>query len=193
VSPEPQPPPPQPEQSPSRKRRWCRFAVFLAEYALVLSGGVGLVLLIVVRTVRQKEHYSRIEDGLYMGGRVPKPPLGTSVVLNLCQKKDSYQAEIHRWEPIEDADPAPSIEWLRRMVHFVDTQRRAGRTTYVHCAAGVSRAGLVIVAYLMHKNHWTRDQALEFVRSKRPVARPNPAFMQLLSEWEEVLRQGAAR
>ena len=40
------------------------------------------------------------------------------------------------------------------------------------------------VAYLMAKNHWTRDEALEFVRSRRPVVCPNPAFMELLLEWE---------
>jgi protein-tyrosine phosphatase len=193
MSPEPQPPPAQPEPPPRRKRRWWRFARFLAVYTFVVSGGVGLVLLIVARATREKPNYSRIEEGLYMGGRVPKPPSGTSVVLNLCEKKDPYQAEIHRWEPIPDAAPAPSIDWLRRMVAFVNTQRRGGRTTYVHCAAGVSRAGLVIVAYMMFKNNWTRDQALEFVRSRRPVTRPNPAFMQLLLEWGEVLRKDASQ
>jgi dual specificity phosphatase 12 len=58
---------------------------------------------------------------------------------------------------------------------------------YVHCKAGNSRAGLVTVGYLMWRNGWTRDEALEFVRVARPQVQPNPAFMGLLLEWEKSL------
>jgi protein-tyrosine phosphatase len=53
--------------------------------------------------------------------------------------------------------------------------------------AGVSRSGLVITAYEMQTHHWRRDEALAFVRSQRPQANPNRAFMQLLLEWEREL------
>ena len=43
------------------------------------------------------------------------------------------------WESIRDAAPAPDLDWLRKQVKFVDTQRRAGLTVYVHCRAGISR------------------------------------------------------
>src|SRR5438874_12938975 len=124
------------------------------------------------------EPFSLIEKGLYLGAAVDKPPPGTQAVLNLCQSKDHYQCEVHIWEPIPDRAPAPSLDWLRKQVEFVDTQRRAGRTTFVHCLAGISRSGMVVTAYLMREHNWTRDKALEFVRSKRPMTRPNPAFME---------------
>jgi hypothetical protein len=135
------------------------------------------------------QNYTLIDDGLYMGGLVKKPPRHTQAVLNLCEVEDPYRCDIHLWEPIRDAEPAPDLEWLRRMVEFVDAQRRAGRMVYVHCAAGISRSGMVIVAYLMFKNHWTRDEALAFVRTKRDIVRPNPAFMELLAEWEKILSE----
>jgi protein-tyrosine phosphatase len=47
---------------------------------------------------------------------------------------------------------------------------------------------MVTVAYLMWRNGWSRDEALAFVRSRRGQVRPNPAFMVLLREWEEVLQ-----
>jgi len=75
----------------------------------------------------------------------------------------------------------------------VDAQRQAGRTVFVHCFAGVSRSGMVVTAYLMFKHGWTRDQALEFVRSKRPSAKPNGAFMELLLEWERELKIAGGR
>jgi protein-tyrosine phosphatase len=59
---------------------------------------------------------------------------------------------------------------------------------YVHCRNGVSRSGMVVAAYLMRRESWSRDQALDFMRSRRPGVRPNPAFMRLLWDWEKSLK-----
>ncbi len=150
--------------------------------------GAWLVLLAVGRSYREEENYSLIEEGLYMGGRVQEPPHGTKAVLNLCLFKDPYQVAAHRWEPIRDAAPAPSLKWLREMVEFVDAQRRAGVTTFVHCRNGVSRSGMVVTAYVMFKHKLGRDEALARVRAQRPLTRPNPAFMERLAEWERFLK-----
>jgi Dual specificity phosphatase, catalytic domain len=138
-------------------------------------------------------NYSSIEEGLYLGGLLHEAPLDTRAVLNLCETKDRYAAEVHRWEPIPDAAPAPSIDWLRQQVEFVDQQRRAGRPVYVHCAAGVSRSAMVLTAYLMARDGCTRDEALKRIRARRPIISPNPAFMQLLLEWEETLKKGRSQ
>jgi protein-tyrosine phosphatase len=61
---------------------------------------------------------------------------------------------------------------------------------FVHCRNGVSRSGMVVVAYLMAREGWSRDEAVAFVRSRRPGLRPNPAFMKLLLEWEQSLEAG---
>jgi hypothetical protein len=138
-------------------------------------------------------NYSQVEDGLYIGGSVEKPPPGTRAVLNLCEIEDPYRCEIHAWHKIPDAAPAPSMEWLREQVDFVDKQRRAGVPVYIHCVAGASRAGMVTTAYLMFKNDWTRDDALVFLQKRRPVVNPNPAFMELLLLFEADLSHGVER
>jgi hypothetical protein len=160
-------------------------------FALLFAVLAAWVVVVRLERTYHAENYSEIEEGLWQGGLVREPPPGTGAVLNLCRIEDPYRAGIHRWEPIRDAAPAPSIDWLRRMVNFVADRRREGRTVYVHCRAGVSRSGMVVVAYEMFKNGWTRDQALAFVRGKRAGTRPNPAFMELLAEWERVLKEQA--
>ena len=157
--------------------------------ALLLFGCIGawLLLLALEQFYREEENYSLIEEGLYMGGNAFEPPPGTQAVLNLCEMKDPYACEIHVWDKIRDSAPAPSIDWLKEKVAFVEAQRRAQRTTFVHCFQGASRSGLVVAAYLMHEHHWSRDEAIAFIRTKRPQMRPNPAFLELLSEWERVL------
>src|SRR5437868_3558485 len=106
--------------------------------AVLLSVVAGLcVWFLTLERATREEPYSLIEENLYVGAWVPEPPPGTRAVLNLCDRKDRYKVDIHLWKPIRDGGPAPSLDWLRRMVEFVDTQRRAGATTYVHCHAGV--------------------------------------------------------
>jgi hypothetical protein len=165
-----------------------RFGAILL--GLVLAGGLAAWL--ILRHVERSysaggPDYSLVEDGLYVGGNAAEPPPGTRAVLNLCRVPDRYRTEVHVWKGIPDAEPAPSLDWLREAVEFVDAQRRAGRTTFVHCRNGVSRSGMVVVAYLMARHGWDRERALAFLRSRRPGARPNPAFMDRLSEWVRAL------
>jgi hypothetical protein len=165
-----------------------RLLIGLSVLALV----VGLALPAIVHLSADPNDYARIEDGLYMGRAASEPPWRTRAVLNLCEADDPYVCEVHLHDPIPDAEPAPSLEWLRAKVDWIAEQRRAGRKTFVHCLNGVSRSGLVVTAFLMAEHSWTRDEALAFVRSKRPIARPNPAFMSLLAEWEVTLQPAQA-
>jgi hypothetical protein len=158
--------------------------VLLAAAALA----VGAVHLLVDRLTREPPNYSQVEEGLWLGGYVAEPPSGTRAVLNLCESEDPYRVESHRWESIRDAEPVPSLDWLRSQVAFIESERAAGRTVFVHCRNGVSRSGMVVVAYFMAHHGWSRDEAVVFVRSRRPGLRPNPAFMQLLLEWERLLK-----
>lgn len=138
------------------------------------------------------DNYSSIEEGFFLGGTLSKPPPGTRAVLNVCATEDPYTAEVHRWDPIPDVAPAPSLDWLRRQVGFIDEQRRAGRPTYVHCAAGISRSVMVATAYFMWRDGISRDDALALIRARRPWIGPNRAFMGLLLEYEKSLRKPTA-
>jgi hypothetical protein len=157
----------------------------------LLVGGVVLVLGLwgVEWYLRPGPNYDRIEDGLYLGGRVESPPWRTRAVLNLHEEPDPYTSEFHAHEPIPDAAPAPSLAWLRERVEWIDGHRREGRKVYVHCRNGVSRGGMVVTAYLMYEHGWPLADALAYVQSKRPGVRPNPAFRPLLEEWEAELRR----
>jgi hypothetical protein len=167
------------------RRYWLGMVLLAAIVAIVTAWGVAEHADAVARAEQyQRTNFSLIEDGLNLGGMLMEPPPGTQAVLNVCETEDPYHAEFHQWDPIPDTPPAPSLAWLRLRVEFIDQQRKAGRTVFVHCRAGISRSGLVVAAYWMWREGGTRDEALEFLRSKRPIVYPNGAFMRLLSEWE---------
>jgi hypothetical protein len=180
--------------SPAGRRKRSRagtvlWAAFFAAL-LLAGGGVWLYLHNLEQSYLDKgANYSLIEDRLYVGGHVERPPRGTQAVLNLCEEEDPYRTEVYAWAKIPDAPPAPDLDWLREKVEFIDTQRKAGRTTYVHCRNGVSRSGMVVTAYVMWEHHLTRDEALAFVRQRRDEIRPHPVFKDRLLEWEEALKE----
>ena len=155
------------------------------------GGGAGLALLWIQHT--DDHPYSRVEDGLYLGSSVDRPPRGTQAVVNLCGRPDPYQVGPSLWEPIYEPGPdvaqqKPTLDLLRRVVGFIDEQRRAGRTTYVHCMLGQNRSAAVVAAYLMKEHGMGRDEALSFLQHQRPVVQLDPTLMKLLAEWEQVLK-----
>jgi hypothetical protein len=176
------------EREATMRGKWRKYwpvAVVAAVALAVVAVRVGVDWF-----TREPPNYSRVDDGLWLGGFVAEPPRGVSAVLNLCESEDPYRAESHRWEPIRDAGPAPDLDWLRGQVDFIAAERAAGRVVFVHCRNGVSRSAMTLAAYLMRRENWSRDEALDFLRSRRPGVRPHPAFMRLLSEWELALKKG---
>lgn len=150
---------------------------------------VSLATQLPAQTRVVKPTWSKIEDGLFLGGFVETPPPGVKAVLNVCELENKYGAEFSKFSPIRDAAPAPSLDWLRQQVAFVETHRKADRPVYVHCAVGMSRSGMVVVAYLMQCDGLTRDDALKVVQKQREMVKPNHAFMELLATWETDLKK----
>jgi hypothetical protein len=136
---------------------------------------------------RRDSPYDLVENGLTIGRWLPEPPPGTKAVVNVCSREDPYVVEANLNAPIfEGPDTEPTLEWLTRVVDFIAAQRQAGRPVFVHCLQGRNRSGAAVTAYLMREHGWTRDEALAYLLSKRPVVHPNPTLMRLLAEWERV-------
>lgn len=71
---------------------------------------------------------------------------------------------------------------------FINEAKQNGGGVLVHCFAGRSRSGTIVIAYLMKQHGMSLSQALEFVRSKREQILPNFGFMRQLQEFEKSLQ-----
>jgi len=68
-------------------------------------------------------------------------------------------------------------EHFAQTTEFIDNAIKSGGRVLVHCIRGVSRSATIVCAYLMATLHLNAQEAVDKVRSKRPVARPNYGFM----------------
>jgi protein-tyrosine phosphatase len=54
----------------------------------------------------------------------------------------------------------------------------------VHCMAGISRSSAVIIAYMMRRLSVSLENALAYVKAKRPKINPNEGFIHQLKVYE---------
>lgn len=64
---------------------------------------------------------------------------------------------------------------------FIDSHLSEGQSVYVHCRAGISRSSTVVLYYIMRKYQLSLLQALQYLKSRRPVVQPNDAFLKQLA------------
>jgi len=109
-----------------------------------------------------------------------------NAVLNLAKELPiiTWETEIYKKVDIVDGTPIPK-EILKECLDFIHEHVRKKERILIHCAAGVSRSVAILMAY-MYECGWNLDEALLYIRSKRPVANPNPILLESIMEYYEI-------
>lgn len=76
--------------------------------------------------------------------------------------------------PVDDnlqAEELRNLElWSREIILKLTAERRQGHRILVHCAAGMQRSAAVVAMFLIAQYRCTPDEAIAFIKSKRPIA-----------------------
>ena len=97
--------------------------------------------------------------------------------------------------PIFDTQAEDATGYLAGAAKFIESRLHYGGVL-VHCNRGISRSATFVVAYLMRAHGLGVDDALALVRTTRPAAKPNDAFMAQLRAHQATLeadREAAAK
>eukprot|EP00927_Polykrikos_kofoidii_P061579 TRINITY_DN56408_c0_g1_i1.p1 TRINITY_DN56408_c0_g1~~TRINITY_DN56408_c0_g1_i1.p1 ORF type:complete len:274 (-),score=36.80 TRINITY_DN56408_c0_g1_i1:14-835(-) len=96
------------------------------------------------------------------------PAIGERAHLH-CRIVDSWEADLQ--PTLDEALP------------FIHVALSSGGRVLVHCEQGQSRSASVVVAYILRTTSGMGvGEALDMVKSQRPLARPNPGFMEQLQQ-----------
>eukprot|EP01041_Mallomonas_annulata_P009089 gene9090-18833_t len=151
---------------------------------------------------------SRILDYLYLGGRIHAKnrdllrKLNINHILN-CTPQRSVDPEAgcpnffekektitYKRIPIFDNRGEDIIAHMETAFHFIEQGKHYG-AVLVHCHKGVSRSASFVIGYLMRKNGFTFNEALNHVQSCRPIVQPNYSFTSQLEKYESILKEQA--
>lgn len=91
--------------------------------------------------------------------------------------------------PIDDDKHPSTIQYMsdsfHMLVNLIQSKIDNGQHVVVHCQAGQQRSAAVVAAYLMKTFRLTTDQAISYIKSKKPDAFFwGVNFMDALNQWE---------
>jgi protein-tyrosine phosphatase len=84
---------------------------------------------------------------------------------------------------VDDGDVNIS-QFFKPIIELLDRQPTP---ILVHCMAGISRSVTAVAAYLLYTyRQMSVNDVLQYIRARRPIARPNPSFR---AQLEQFVRQ----
>lgn len=133
-----------------------------------------------------------ILPGLYLGseeGALNKNILDEINISHILKVKSTGDIPfpndfIYKVIPIGDVSSENISKYFDEAFDFIDSCLESNNNVLVHCAQGVSRSGSIVISYIMRKQNISFNDALLFVKSKRPIVSPNNGFIKQLEELE---------
>ena len=136
-----------------------------------------------VRFVKTETAYDQLTESIYIGRRLLShefPDFVDHVIDLTCEftePKPLRNADYHSFQILDGF--APQTAQLKQWI--ANTANLNGNI-YIHCAEGHGRTGLFAAALLVQLGNFTSvDDALEFVKSKRPLVRLGARQLESLS------------
>lgn len=90
--------------------------------------------------------------------------------------------------PVSDCPSTRLSDHFDRVSDHIQRTAAAGGRTLVHCNAGVSRSAALCMAFLLKHRGVTLLQAHSWLKTRRPLVRPNNGFWEQLIRYERELR-----
>lgn len=136
--------------------------------------------------------YSQITDEIFIGTNMccqygfSKELLSKGVRADISMEKDRTDApdgvDYFLWLPTENGK-APTSKDFEIGVTFLDFLISNKIKTFIHCKNGHSRAPVLFAAYLISRGK-SIEEAINFIKSKRPAIHLNELQMQALNEFK---------
>ena len=137
--------------------------------------------------------YNQITDEIYIGTNMccqvdfAKELLDKGIIADISLEGERVDnpsgVDYFLWLPVVD-HTAPTDKQLRLGVQTLEFFVKEGIKLYAHCKHGHGRAPTLVIAYFI-KQGMGVDEAIEFVKSKRPSMHLNEIQTEVLREYAQ--------
>ncbi|KAK7471767.1 hypothetical protein BaRGS_00035589 [Batillaria attramentaria] len=140
----------------------------------------------VTTKVTKRKWYSRIDRTVLIGALPVKSLVeelieeeGVKGVVSVTEEYETrgITPSAKKWQemgvqqlqiPTTDLTGTPSQSHIQAAVGFILSHRANNNSVYVHCKAGRTRSATVAACYLVKVHKWTPEEAVAFLKSRRP-------------------------
>lgn len=142
------------------------------------------------KRVPKKSQAIQIDEAIFIGdedsARNPEDlkNMGIQNILIAGSYMQAWHENLFKYKQLQINDTLEE-NIVKHLDTALDFLMNTPGNTLVHCGAGVSRSGSIVVAYLMKKYNLSYDDALAKAREKSPKIRPNSSFERQLREWQK--------
>ncbi len=109
-------------------------------------------------------------------------------IVNVAGKQHFPSQFIYLRSHFSDTSDAPLLEHLPAILEFIESAEQLGGKVLVQCFGGVSRSPAVVVAWLIKKNGMQVDEAIEFIKKRRPGININKGFLEQLNIFRQKIQ-----
>ncbi|XP_062598658.1 dual specificity protein phosphatase 12-like [Saccostrea cucullata] len=138
---------------------------------------------------------SQIVDNIYIGGekavhrtdQLKQNNVTHILTINNVPLHRSY-TDTYKYKFVYgfDLEFTDLLSHFEECFEFIDDALDNRGGVLVHCMMGCSRSATIVIAYLMNKKKLSYSEALELVKSMRPMVSPNDGFVSQLLLFEEM-------
>ena len=139
----------------------------------------------------------KITDNIYLGdfesacNKDELSKLGITHVVTVILAVDAMYPQDFKYKTIDicDQTSANIYKYFDDCSDFIDDAIKKGGKVYVHCMYGISRSATIIAAYLISKQGYDDNNAIDFIQKHRPRINPNQGFREQLQLYSEYIQQ----
>ena len=145
--------------------------------------------------ISTKFNVHQVEDnvGVYIGdipsayNREELTKLGiTHIVTAILAVSPQFPEDfVYKTVPVRDVESEDIQQYLPDTTKFIKDAVDSGGRVLVHCVCGVSRSATIVAAWMMAKDGYTSEEAIQHLQSRRECVNPNPAFREQLATLNE--------
>jgi protein-tyrosine phosphatase len=88
--------------------------------------------------------------------------------------------------PIKDFY-APSLEYLIKIIKYIDEKIKENKKVLVHCYGGLGRTGTIVASFLVYYKKISAEEAINYVRRIRPGSVESYYQEEIVKRFEEYL------
>lgn len=136
-------------------------------------------------------NYDQITDHVFVGNNVccqvhfDKDLLKKGIEVDISLEEERldkpFGVKLFTWIPVKD-HTAPMQDQLAYGVAAISKAVEMSKKVYVHCQNGHGRAPTLVAAYLISEGK-TVDEAIDYIRERRPVIHPESEQIEALKTY----------